>query len=139
MVDPDNMGICIWSNIVKLVKQQHQQLSLKEWSCPQCTLLNNASLKKCTICQGNRPVVQVPPSPKKKPMSNIKLYHFNGIDGTGKAQAACCRINITRLGDGVSMPSEGGESRKRGLREVIWTMWPDSIVEYPGKKDPKIS
>jgi hypothetical protein len=146
-LDPDGMGIILWEKVATALAQSSansniSQASAEAYSCTACTFFNQGSNARCEVCNTPRP----PPQPittnnnstqeGKTSPSFFQLYHFNGIDGHGKAVATCCQISVTLLGDGVRR--QGDTASKRGLREVVQTKWPSSLIEYLHGKEPKI-
>jgi len=70
-------------------------------------------------------------------LSNIVLYHYNGIEAQASNQkqpSRCSRMFVTLLGPGVAEYS----SSEEGLREVLHTKWPGALVDYDGPA-PSIS
>ena len=109
----------------------------KMWSCPVCTLKNSADRTNCDACNtpappttGQKDQSQSPPltraASEEKALSTFTLYHYNGIDGYGKAVAECKRVKVTWLGEGV--PND--QNLSEGLNDVIQTRWPGSLIEY---------
>jgi len=142
-VDMDNMGICLWENVLPVVSdlldKQQQQQQQPPWVCTICTYENNPARSVCDMCSARSPPLPPPPPPKRieeeaKVVSPFSLYHFNGLEGSGKAIAECRRIIVTLL-NGAPMPTD---NVRAGLREVLLTKWPSAIIEYHQNLVPKI-
>jgi hypothetical protein len=157
-VDPDNMGIVLWQSLAAFLLSLDAAASNSQsssvasssgpWVCAVCTFMNqNASRSVCEICNSPRP--QAPPPSSSSSSSSaadgkeeehpkkFTLDHFNGLDGPGPTVARMVPCQVMLLESG-SLNSQG-QMQKRGLREVIHTKWPDSLITYPEGGDPKIS
>jgi len=136
-MDPENVGLFLWPNVLHALDSL---LSSPAWDCATCTFRNQGAVKVCEMCTTARPATASSSSATAKPKAEAKspkeftLYHFNGIDGHGKAVADCKRIGMTIIGDNV-----GGtiDTLKPGLREALQTKWPNAAIVYKDG-EPKI-
>lgn len=67
----------------------------------------------------------------KDALSNVVLYHYNGIENIASSQrqpSRCSRVFVTLLGPGVMEYA----SSEEGLREVLHTRWPGALIDYDG-------
>jgi len=143
VVDPDNLGLCLWSNIAEALKTERQQndsviARATEWACPACTLLNTGDKDTCDVCETRRPAVAPPRSVSSPTPSTFTLFHFNGI-ASGTAVPEVVRVRVTIVDECFGPQNQpSGVQSKRGLRDVIQTRWPMAVLEYLDGKDPKI-
>jgi hypothetical protein len=146
-VDPDGMGIILWSNLWKAYcsienSQMSSRSSTANWSCTACTFSNLSVLDYCEICSSKKPVHLSTPSEQKseEPASprNFNLWHFNGISNSLVDPARCIRVMIS-LSDLDSSLLQQGQVDEAGLREVIQTRWENAAVDYADSRAPKIT
>lgn len=136
VVDPERMGIVLWTNL-KAFLQSASKAEMAKWNCSACTFLNEEASNACDMCATAKP--QQPPQERAEATGVVApkqfdLYHFNGIDGHGKAQAECSRAVVRVLDEDVQSPP----SRAQGLKEVIKTRWTSAVIDYAKPTEPKI-
>ncbi len=147
----DGMDIILWTNVQSaLTALANAPPPPPEWDCASCTFHNPSTAKTCEMCASQRPAAPAA-APASAPSSASKssgsggaelkqpreftIYHYNGIDGHGKAVADCRRVRMTIIADNVT---QGIDTLKPGLREALQTKWPNAIIEYVGGVEPKI-
>lgn len=159
-VDPEGMGIILWTNFWNayqaLVNSQSivpasssaQRQQPQNWSCPACTFSNMIILDFCEICSTEKPAsASLPNTPAAEHKSaandskcpvNFNLWHFNGIANSKVDIARCVRVMVS-LSDMDEINLHQGQVDDVGLREVIQTKWSNAAVDYADPKLPRIT
>lgn len=144
-LDPDGLGLILFERLITVLEQWEKLKALTQaqaaipqtpFSCQACTFNNVATATSCEICGTPRP----PPPPAAKAsnqeemeVQNFTLYHFNGIEISGKSYCECHRVMVSVVEGGLPPQIQGDAiSEGQGLKEILLTRWPSSIIDIDG-------
>jgi hypothetical protein len=135
-LDPDGMGICLWQAFLAFVdvKAPGTGPPTVYWNCGACTFLNPPQTQNCEMCATLCPPPQA--DLEQNPPQRLELFHFNGIEGHGGAQATVAPVFVNVLDPDFAPPPDHDQGQ--GLKEVILTRWPSAEVTFGSGVQPKI-
>lgn len=144
-LDPDGMGIILWSNLwcayASLISPLGSGTDIlpqdSEWACSACTFLNSDLERlECEMCATARPVEHTAPriAPCPAVESNViseptffTLWHYNGMVSCLPA-GGLTQIRVTRVDEGALQSQ--GNPHEPGIQEILQTRWTDALIEY---------
>jgi len=131
-------GIILWDALWNCVRPL--VVVPTEWSCSQCTFINEPTAQECAVCHSVHRAEEVAEQEAEDDKCySVTLTHVNGlvkkVQGVEKGPVVCS-FQITKVSQDLQAPqASGGEP----IEEVVQTRWSGCLFTWPESGPPSIN